>query len=577
MAADYWQGPWEGKQRPMKNFIKEHPLALPAGLFFLLYLGLLVQYLGGSPFARVPVVDADYYWKIAVSTAVLGHPLPPMFFSAPLYPLLLTALVFVLGYNLAAVYVVQMLAALATAWLTARCAQNVFSRTHGLVAFVLVAAYFPLAFFSLKILPEVWSLLLLAIFLALASRPGALDRAGDAVLLGLSAGIAVLARGQYGLVVLLVLPALLFVKDTPGYKRFAVLRLILAGLAVLAPLLCWGAVNMARTGRFFISPPNGGVTFLQGNNPRAVGLYTPVPGLTDDINGQLAGMVSLVSRIEGRQVTVAEANRYFLNEGLAFIRENPGDWLLLEAKKLKLSLGPREPGLMYSMALEKREHLTLSRVFFLSWPMLMALFFLGIIDILAYERRYLRAALPCLGAFAALLAALLLFYVISRYRVLLLVPVAMLASHGVLACRRWATQNKILPAVLAAVLILLSVAWTLADKEAVAPASWNNVAYALVRAGRYAEAGQAAQQVLAAQPDDPVALSNLATSLVARKKFAEAAPYVDRLAANPAFARQVEALRKMMAEASEGATQPVSPGAAPQPGGSPGPGQGDPR
>ena len=43
---------------------------------------LLFRYMADSPFASVPVVDADYYWKIAVRTAMYGDPLPGQFFSA---------------------------------------------------------------------------------------------------------------------------------------------------------------------------------------------------------------------------------------------------------------------------------------------------------------------------------------------------------------------------------------------------------------------------------------------------------------------------------------------------------------
>ncbi|MEW5734410.1 MAG: glycosyltransferase family 39 protein [Thermodesulfobacteriota bacterium] len=534
----------------MKCFAEKYSIQILSLFFLLLYLLLLLEYLRLSPLARVPVVDADYYWRIAVDTGILGKPLPPMFFSAPLYPLTLTAAVFLVGYNLAAVYVLQMAAAFATGLLAALCARNVFGKGHGSVAFVLVMAYFPLAFFSLKVLPEVFSLFFLALFLALASRYSALSRPRDAASLGLAAGAAVLVRSQYTLVVAVVFFLLFFIRQEPGWKRFAAKRMLAVCAAALVPVLCWGLINQARTGTFFLSPPNGGPTFYQGNNPSARGLYTPIPGLTDDINGQLDGMVALASRNLGRPVTVTEADRYFFLQGLSFIRNHPGDWLRLEARKAVLAVGPREPGLIYSMALEKKHHLSLHRAFFLPWPLLVALFLTGLADMLLFERKLLRPALPCLGAAAALFTALLLFYVTSRYRILLLFPAAVVGSHGVAAFVRWISRRSIAPVVCAALLLGLAVYWTARYPEEIAPAAWNNISYALIRQERFAEAEEASRRVLSAHPGDPVALSNMASALLSQKRPQEAALFIEKLAQNPDFASRAEGYRKALQESA---------------------------
>ena len=523
------------------------------GLFFLvillgtLFAITLSQYLLRSPFAQVPVLDGDYYWRIAVDTATLGKPLPERFFSSPFYPLFLTAIVFAAGKSLAAVYAVQLFVAVLTILLVYRTARRLFSTATAIIAAAFMALYFPFAYYALKILPEVLSIFLLSLFLFLYTHPKSSGSFVMSVLLGLVGGLAILARFQFIAISLPILIWRPFYQGTssvakPWKWRFAASSMI----AFTVPVLMWGGINWHRSGSFSISPPNGGVTFYEGNNPNSQGTYTPIPGLTNDVNRQKEGMIEIVSKATGRSVTLGEADRFFWDRAFAFIQEQPLRWISLEWKKALLIVRLQEIGLIYNIYLEQEKYLPVHRLFIINWGILMTFALLGLVDIAFLNRHYVHRLVPMLWTGMALVGILLSFFVVTRYRILLLPVVAIFASHGATSFFGWIRGKKVLLTIMGALLVGYAVFATFTAKKEISLESLNNLAYALIQCSRFHEAEEASRTVLTRFPGNGVALNNLVSSLVQQHRYAEARAFAAQLAENPLFEKNATYFKEQM-------------------------------
>ena len=461
---------------------------------------------------------------------------PQVLFSAPLYPLFLTAVVFVAGNSLATIYAIQLFVAVLTILLVYRTASQLFSELHGLLAAVFMALYFPFAYYALKILPEVLSIFLLSLFLFLYTRPKIRGKFVYPVLLGLVGGFAVLARFQF---IAICLPMLIWFPFYQGLNegarpwkwRFATSCII----ALAVPVLLWGGINWHRSGSFSISPPNGGVTFYEGNNPNSQGTYTPIPGLTNDVNEQKEGMIEIASKATGRSVTLEEADRFFWGRAFEFIQEQPMRWIWLEWKKALLIVRLQEIGLIYSIYLEQEKYLPVHRIFSINWGVLMTLVLLGLVDVAFLNRHYVRRLVPLLWTGFVLAGVLLAFFVVTRYRILLLPVVAIFASHGAISLFGWIRGKKVSLTIIGALLMGYAVFTTFTAKKEISLESLNNLAYALIQCGKFDEAEEASRVALSKLPENGVALNNLISSLIQQHRYDQARAMAGKLSNNPLF------------------------------------------
>lgn len=109
--------------------------------------------------------------------------------------------------------------------------------------------------------------------------------------------------------------------------------LTLGAILVLAP---WTIRNYTREGRFVLVASEGGVTFWTGNHPLAIG------------DGDLAANPQLKRASQSLKAEHPDLNEQqlepiYYREALAWIRAHPGDWLVLEARKIFYLLVPVGP------------------------------------------------------------------------------------------------------------------------------------------------------------------------------------------------------------------------------------------
>lgn len=188
----------------------------------------------------------------------------------------------------------------------------------------------------------------------------------------------------------------------------------LATATVLAP---WTARNYMAHGRLVIAAPTGGVNFWVGNHPLAVG--------EGDMAANPAIKIDQVRlRAAHAHLTEEQMEPIYYREAWAWIRAHPGDWLLLEIRKLFHLIVPVGP----SYTLHSPRYYAASAL-----PYLL----LVVLAVAAWPRvRYRAGAAAGLWIFAAsAVIAALVFFPHERFRIPILDPALIVLASAGLAMR----------------------------------------------------------------------------------------------------------------------------------------------
>ncbi|MEW5736618.1 MAG: glycosyltransferase family 39 protein [Thermodesulfobacteriota bacterium] len=523
----------EDRPRRYKDLIAPGLVFLAGSALFLAYF---IQYVLNSPFARVPMVDGQYYWLMAYDAVMLKKGLPPVFFGAPAYPFLLMGLMALAGPRLALVYIVQALLFMGTALLCFDTARRLFSRTAALAAAVLVLLYGPLAFYSLKVLPDCLGVFLLALYVNLWLRRGFSRTVAGQSLIGIIAATGILCRGQITPVIVLTFLWGFSHYSTRETKPRKLVPVIFFLIFFTLTLLPWALYMKHNTGRLTIFLPNTGLTLWEGNNPAAQGTYARVLGRADNISDRVPDMIASASEALGRKVDVWEADRYFRGRALSFITKHPGRFALLLLQKLRLILWPREVHDIFSLPAEARTYTPLLLFFFAGFGLLLPLSCAGAYDWLRNPEADRREMVFLLLAAAGVCATLVVFFVNARYRLLLLPALAPLAGNGFAALIRWFKAGKIFPFLftLIGVLILLGIQAAPGGPGA-GPDYRASEAKALAQSGNQDKALQILSDLVRENPDHADTVNSLTVLCLWQGDLAGASQYARKLASMPGF------------------------------------------
>ncbi|MBN1504976.1 MAG: glycosyltransferase family 39 protein [Candidatus Eisenbacteria bacterium] len=240
---------------------------------------------------------------------------------APLYPYFLS-LLFLVSHRLLFVRVCEsLLAALAVA-LVGVAGRRLFSDRVGLVA-AFAAAVYPYFVYlpSAQVSDNLVTLLLLVSVLALVwGRERTSWR--HAAVSGVFLGLCMLARPS----LVTVVPALaawpVFCRGRGAGLALAGKSLLVVAVSVLT-VLPWTARNYAVTGHFVFVATGGGRQFWYGNSAYADARTTENPEFPPELKARLLAQADEPSR-----------ERLLYQEGLRFVKENPGRALRLYASKL---------------------------------------------------------------------------------------------------------------------------------------------------------------------------------------------------------------------------------------------------
>ena len=391
---------------------------VPAGVF-VFALGLRVAHLielrRNDPFFDLPSVDARMYheWALAIQGGDwLGD---AVFLNGPLYPYLLALVYGAFGPSLLAAKLANALLGASACVLVWGLARRRFDARVAAIAAAATAVGEMLIFYGGTLI--VANLLVpLAVAAAWATLE-ALERptARRFALAGLLTGLAVIARpnlllyaGAIGLWIPLAL------RGRAGRRQIAAaVGIFAAGVALC--VLPVTVRNRVVGDDWVLVTYAAGLNLYLGNNPDADGTFR-VPRIfprssADDPWEQRAVFTAVAERVSGEALKPSQVSRFWVARALEWIREHPSDWLALGARKLSLSVNAWEPWNIRSIALSRE----------LSWVLRQPLLPFGVLAPFAlaglwWSADRWRRAMPLYIMLATIFGTMVVFFVLSRYR-----------------------------------------------------------------------------------------------------------------------------------------------------------------
>ncbi|MGD8453557.1 MAG: tetratricopeptide repeat protein [Phycisphaerae bacterium] len=427
-------------------------------LIVLVALGLRVIYdlqLRHSPLFADPSMDELYHdqWgqAIAAGRSFVDGP----YFRAPLYPAMLGLVYSVFGHSYLAPRMVQAVLGAISCGLVFVIGRRLFGRAVAAVAGFAAASYWILIYFDGELLipPLIVPLDLLLIWLLLRAErsSGVVIFAVCGVVLGLSA----IARPN----VLLFGPAIvlwLLIRFRRQWRR-ALLHAACVTAGCLLVVLPITIRNWVVGKDLVLIASQGGVNFYIGNNPQTDGATAIVPGTPA---GWWEGYRAAIARAEaarGGKLKASEVSDYYYDEAWAFIRNEPGRWLSLMVRKLRLFWGAWEISNNKGIYFWSEQFTPVLTWLPLNFALVGPAGILGLV--LCWRRR--GELFPLWGFVLVYMVSVVLFFCTARYRVPLLPLLILLGTYAgfsvvkAVRSQRWlavAGQGVVL--VLAATLVL---------------------------------------------------------------------------------------------------------------------------
>lgn len=235
------------------------------------------------------------------------------------------------------------------------------------------------------------------------------SRRSWALLCGVALGAGILVRPA--LVVFVPLAVTLLALR----RRTAAALFAIAGVAVIvAP---WTARNYVHHGRLVFVASEGGVTFWTGNHPLATGDGDMAANPAIKLDNQRL-------RAEHPGVSEEDMEPIYYREALEWMREHPGDWLKLQARKVFYLVVPVGP----SYTLHSTRYYALSVISYLSVLLLTLVTVRRLTPVLV--------RIPGLWLLAvSAIAVALVFFPQERFRIPILDPTLVILAGAGLA--RW--------------------------------------------------------------------------------------------------------------------------------------------
>jgi tetratricopeptide (TPR) repeat protein len=464
-------------------------------LALLVHLPVWYQY-QENPFFETLIADSYFYHQKALRIMEQGFALESVFYQAPLYPTMLSWIYSFVSNETAmknAVIAVQiLLTSLAIAILVPLGYKYLRSTVAGVIGAILILLHGSTVFYSFKYFPQSLSLATTALawfFLAMAR-----DRSSYVMtfILGLTMGVACLARPEIILGWPIAVLALLLVNG--DFKKRITFACVF--LFAFALTLTPAAIHNSRQGDKVLIAYSGGENLYIANQPDEGGGLSVLLEQAIDMSKQQEITKAVAEQETGRELRPSELSAYWRNRAFREILSDPVRWIRLEVKKLARIFHPGDPADVYSLPLERSQYLAFLYALPLSaWTLLG----LGLIGLILALRFRARDSWPLIALVGIRLAVLLAFTVQTRLRLPLLFFLAPFGGYAIVkGWQNWKeNRHRLLIGSLAGLLIILSITGIILTRQT--PRDVVRLAAVLSMQGRSEEALKALQPVL----DDP--------------------------------------------------------------------------
>jgi tetratricopeptide (TPR) repeat protein len=400
-------------------------LALELGAGLLLKGVYLTAVLANPVLRSYWVLDSKEYLALGSRFAAneLGR---EVFSSSPLYIWLVAHICPDGVRGIALLLALQQLLGLATAAFVAVIGRQLFGVVAGLMGAALYLLYGAGAMLEVKLLPATLSVFLATLSLGLCigsiDRPTTRRRAGVRGLAGAALGGAALCKPDLLLGVPLVVAGAWFFQRGPLRTNFVVAGVCVVGLcASILP----ATLHNLRAGELIPVSSQGGVTFYQGNNPRAEGTFSQPEGFTGNKATQQREATELAEHATGRELSHRQVDSYWYGRGLSFLKGNPDKALRLWCRKLMYWISSNELSSEYTLVAE-RDSTWAIWLFPFPFGLLLAL---GLTQLIVEKGgRWTAHEIALWSVVAISVVATLLFYCSSRYRLIAVSPLAVLGG-----------------------------------------------------------------------------------------------------------------------------------------------------
>jgi Flp pilus assembly protein TadD/4-amino-4-deoxy-L-arabinose transferase-like glycosyltransferase len=482
-----------------------------------------IWHIRSSPFFETLLGDARGYdaWARQIAAGDWrGH---GVFYQAPLYPYFLGVVYSFFGRDLFLVRICQAIIGAAGCALLALAGRRLYSERVGWFAGIGLAIYAPAIFFDGLLQKSVLDLFFLALvlwlFAGLVKDPAKRLRW---FLSGLAVGALALTREN---ALLLIVPILMWRLVQPDgsvrshARRSTILAFALGLMIVLGPV---AVRNRLVGGEWHLTTSQFGTNFYLGNNPIADGTAGALREGRGTVEYEQDDASQLAQAAEGRTLTPRQVSNFWTRQALAFIRDNPRQWMTLEARKLVLLTNRTE--LVDTESQESYEEWSpllrlAGRV--AHFGTLLPIAVLGLI-VSWSDRRKLWPLYAMAGTYAA---SVVFFFVSARYR-LPLVPFLMLFAAVALSLLpgfvRSARRSTIATSAAAAIAVAICANWPLWPSGLMRAVTENNLGNALQRDNRLREAEVHYRRAIDIHPDYAATYVNLGEVLLAQGRPADA-------------------------------------------------------
>ena len=308
------------------------------GIFiFALILRLLYifQIKSADPLFYHPALDALYHHDWAVSIIKGGWLGKDSFFRAPLYPYFLSLLCRIFGINFLIPRIVQSLIGSLNCVLIQKIGNKLFDKKVGNIAGIITAFYPLFIYFDNELLlPSLLIFFILFGFFSILKQN--LDKSTNLgwFITGLGWGLAAITRPNV-ILFLIILPFWFYRKMKKDFLR-VVLYSVMGVLSMIIPVTIR---NYVVSKEFVPIAWQGGTNFYIGNNPYSTGMTAVIPGTRETWWGTFYDAKKIAEQAIGRKLKNSEIDRYWFNQGLEFIKNEPVKTFYLFLKKTYLFFG----------------------------------------------------------------------------------------------------------------------------------------------------------------------------------------------------------------------------------------------